>query len=265
MLLFGNRLFAQDTTASSEKKPFRPKYYIQMGAFRPVVSTSLQINGERGPGVIVSLEDNLGFSERPWVFRAEGTANFTKRSGVALTYVKLNRKQDWSVDRDFTIFDTTFSVGAKLGIYFNTTFIAASYKYTIFSKPTWDAGLAVGIRFMQVKVGVDLETQNTSDYAESVTVPAPVPVLGVFGTAYLNDRLRMRYNFDYFTISVQGTRGGVLDNRFALEYYFIKNLGLGAAVNFLSYQVKEIPLEENFDGQIKYSLNGFSFYLTTRF
>ncbi len=236
-----------------------------MGAFRPVVSTSLQINGERGPGVIVSLEDNLGFSERPWVFRAEGTANFTKRSGVALTYVKLNRKQDWSVDRDFTIFDTTFSVGAKLGIYFNTTFIAASYKYTIFSKPTWDAGLAVGIRFMQVKVGVDLETQNTSDYAESVTVPAPVPVLGVFGTAYLNDRLRMRYNFDYFTISVQGTRGGVLDNRFALEYYFIKNLGLGAAVNFLSYQVKEIPLEENFDGQIKYSLNGFSFYLTTRF
>lgn len=255
-------LSAQDTASV---KPFSPKYYIAVGAFRPTVSTSLQINGSNGPGVILSLEDNLGFSERPWLFRIEGTASFTKHSGVALTYVRLNRKQEWTADREVTIFDTTFQAGAKLGIFFNTTFIAASYKYTIFSKPTWDAGLSVGIRYLHVKTGVNLETNNFSDYSESISLPAPVPVFGVFGSAYMSERLRMRYNFDYFSISIKDTKGGVLDNRFALEYYFIKTLGIGAAMNFLSYQVKEIPLEKDFDGKVKYSLNGFLFYVTARF
>jgi len=256
-------LFAQDSITI--KKPFRPRFYLQTGGFRPYVATTLQINGSKGPGAILSLEDNLGFSERPWVFRAEGTANLTKRSGVGLTYVRLNRRNDWTADRDITIFDTTLHAGAKLGVYFNTTFIAASYKYTIFYKPTWEAGLAVGIRYMQIKTGVELKAQNVEDYNESVNIPAPVPVLGIFGAAYLTDAFRMRYSFDYFTLSVEGTKGGVLDNRFALEYYVIKYLGVGAAINFLSYQVKEIPLEKDFDGQVKYNLNGFSFYLTGRF
>ncbi len=211
------------------------------------------------------MEENLGFSDKSWLFRIEGDAKFTKRSGVSLNYVKLNRSQDWSVDRDITIFDTTFSVGADLGIYFNTTFIAASYKYSIFSQEKWDAGLSVGIRHLSIKVGVDLITENNSDYNESVKIPAPVPVFGIFGSADMTDHLRVRYNFDYFTIEVNGVKGGVLDNRFALEYFIIKNLGLGASINFLSYEVKEIPLAEDFDGKIKYSLSGFSFFLSTRF
>lgn len=264
-LLLSNNINAQDTTSSDTKKHFKNQYYITMGAYRPTVSTTLQVNGAKGPGVILSLEDNLGFSEHPWLYRADATANFTKRSGVTMTFVQLNRKQDWEADRDVTIFDTTFSAGAKLGIYFNTMFIAASYKYAVFSNPTWEAGLSVGIRFLQVKTGVNFESENFSDYAESVTVPAPVPVYGIFGSAFLTERLRTKYNFDYFTLEVSGIRGGVLDNRFALEYYFIKNLGLGANVSFLSYQIEEMPLAEDFDGKIKYSMNGFSFYLTAKF
>lgn len=263
LFYFTNSSVAQDTTVI--KKEFQPKYYLNLGVFRPYVATTIQINGSRGPGVVLSLEDNLGFSERPWLFRAEGTAKFTKRSGLALTFINLNRKQEWVADREVTIFDTTFDIGSKLEVFFNTTFIAASYKYSIFSKPTWDAGMAIGIRYLQIKTGVDLQSQNFDDYAESVSVPAPVPVLGLYGAAYLTERLRMRYNFDYFALSVKGTRGSVLDNRFALEYYFIKNLGIGASANFLSYQVKEVPLEKNFDGQIKYSLNGFSFFMAARF
>jgi len=254
-----------DSSASGKKERFKNQYYFTVGAFRPTVSTTLQINGERGPGLIMSLEDNLGFSDKAWLVRAEATANFTKRSGVVVNVVRLNRKQDWETDRDVTIFDTTFHTGTKLGIYFNTFFVAASYKYSIFTKPTWDAGLSIGVRYLQVKTGVSLESNNLSDYAESVSIPAPVPVFGIHGAAFLTEKLRTRYNFDYFAIEVQGIRGAVLDNRFALEYYIIKNLGLGANVSFLSYQIKEMPLAENFEGQVKYSLNGFSFYVAAKF
>lgn len=264
-LITTNFLFAQDTVKTDSKERFKNQYYLTFGAFRPTVATTLQVNGAKGPGVILSLEDNLGFNEHPWLLRADATANFTKRSGVTATFVQLNRKQDWEADRDITIFDTTFSTGSKLGIYFNTLFFAASYKYNIFSHENWEAGLSVGIRYLQVKTGVSFESENFSDYAESVTIPAPVPVFGIHGSAFMTERLRAKYNFDYFTIEISGIQGGVLDNRFALEYYFIKNLGIGANVSFLSYKVEEMPLAEDFEGQIKYSMSGFAFYLTAKF
>src|SRR6187402_2124673 len=67
--------YRQDTTATTGKQRFKNQYFFTVGATRPFVSTTLQVNGSRGPGLVVSLEDNLGFNDRPWLFRAEGIAN----------------------------------------------------------------------------------------------------------------------------------------------------------------------------------------------
>lgn len=123
----------------------------------------------------------------------------------------------------------------------------------------------MGIRFLRVHTGVKLETNNFSNYSASVILPAPVPAFGLFGSAYMTQRLRVLYNFDYFSIAINGIQGAVLDNRFALEYYFIKNLGVGGSLKYMSYQVKELPLSKDFEGEVKYTLSGFSIFFTARF
>jgi hypothetical protein len=114
-------------------------------------------------------------------------------------------------------------------------------------------------------MGLSLQTNNFSGFGESAFLPAPAPVLGMFGSGYMTPKFRGIYEFSYFNVSVQGVRGAVIDSRAALEYYFFKHFGLGGSITFLSYTLKELPLSDNFDGTFKYSLNGFSLYLTSRF
>ncbi|HQV00237.1 MAG: hypothetical protein JNK61_10110 [Bacteroidia bacterium] len=262
--VFVSPAYAQETKHASHK-PVGDRYVLHAGIFRPYVATSLQINNQYTPGTIISLEDDLGFEDRPWLFKVDGYAAITKRSAFKLTYTNLNRKSAWDIDRDINIFDTTFHVGANLDVFFNTTFLSLSYKYNIFTKPTWDAGAAFGIRFLRIKTGAKLETNNFSKFDESVAIAAPAPVFGLYGNAYLNEQLMFRCSFDYFSVSIKGIRGFVIDNNLSLEYYFIKNLGVGAAVNFLAFRIDDLPIGENFDGQIKYNLSGFSLFLAAKF
>jgi hypothetical protein len=258
-------LRAEETDTVKTKKPFHPKYYFYFGAYSPNISTTFILDGKNLPGTLFSLENDAGLDQKPWLFRFDAMGQFTKRSGVTVSFVNVSRGHTWVIDRDVRIRDSTYHVGASLNIYFNTQFYSASYNYFIFSRPEWKAGVSIGVRFLLVKAGVTAETTNHSDHAEGVVIPAPAPVIGLYGTGYMTKRLQFKYNLDYFNISVKGVSAGVLDNRVSLEYYIIKNVGLGGAINYLYYRVREIPIGENFDGEFKYTLNGFNLYAAFRF
>lgn len=272
-----NLAFAQDTTAVKTNVPAetavkqdsvkqkKVNFYVSFGVYQPNVSTIFEVNGNKGPGAVLSLEQNLGFNSNPYLYRTSASVSFKRHSAVELTYVQLNRSNNWEVDREIKIFDTVFDVGAKLDLYVNTAFVSATYKYAIFRKPTWDFGFSAGIRYLQVNMGLSAQTQNFSGVSESAFIPAPAPVFGMFGSGYMTPKFRGIYELSYFNISVEGVRGAVVDSRAALEYYFFKNFGLGGSMTFLSYTLKEVPLADNFDGTFKYSLNGFSLYLTAKF
>jgi hypothetical protein len=272
-----NSILAQDTTtikkdapANTNVKPDSVKhkkvnFYVSFGIYQPNVATIFEVNGNRGPGAVLSLEQNLGFDANPYLYRSSASVSFKRHSAVELTYVQLNRSNSWEVDREIKIFDTVFDVGGKLDLYVNTAFVAATYKYSIFRKPSWEFGFSTGIRYLQVNMGLSASTDRYSGIAESAFIPAPAPVFGMFGSGYMTPKFRGIYEFSYFNISVEGIRGAVVDSRAALEYYFLKNFGLGGSITFLNYTLKEVPLADNFDGTFKYTLNGFSLYLTAKF
>ena len=255
----------ENTINSDSVKQKKVNFYVSFGVYQPNIATVFLVKGNKGPGAVLSLEQNLGFDANPILYRTSASVSFKRHSAVELTYVQLNRGKSWDVDREVKIFDTVFNVGAKIDLYVNTAFVSATYKYAIFRKPTWDFGFSAGIRYLQVNMGLSAQTSNFSGFAESAFIPAPAPVLGIFASGYMTPKFRGIYEFSYFNVSVKGVRAAVVDSRAALEYYFFKNFGLGGSMTFLSYNIKEIPLSENFDGSFKYSLNGFSLYLTSRF
>ncbi len=276
-LLMSSMVFAQETTtlnndsvisdtkANEFYKQKKVNFIVTFGVYQPTVSTILEVNGNRGPGAVLSLENNLGFDANPILYRGSASVSFKRHSAVELTFVQLNRSNNWEADREIKIFDSVFDIGAKVNLYVNSTFISATYKYSIFNKPTWNFGFSAGIRYLQVDMGLSAQTNNFSGFAESAFIPAPAPVLGIFASGYMTPKFRGIYEFSYFNVSVNNVRGAVVDSRAALEYYFFKNFGLGASMTFLSYALKEVPISNNFDGTFKYSLNGFSLYLTSRF
>lgn len=259
------RSIAADTIKSISKKPFAPKFYLYAGVFKANVSTTFLLDGQRGPQFLISLEDDLNFSDNATVASVDGLIKFKKRSSLYMSWYTINRKNEWIADHDITILDSTYHIGADLMLSFKTMFLSASYRYAIFSNPNVNAGLSAGLRYSQITTSIELHTANSTNSSESLYIYAPVPVIGVFIDTYLSKRFEARYNFDYFALNFEGVKMNVFNNKLDVEYFFIKNLGIGTAINFVNYSINEIPLGERFSGDMRYSLHGFSLFLTARF
>lgn len=261
-ILFSTSLSAQRKADSL----FKPRFYLYAGGFAPNVTTSLRFDSKTvHVGTILSLEENLDFDDQPKLFRIDGTAKLSKRSTVALTFLQINRSRDFTVDKEIKYLDTTIDVGASANLYFNTNYWSLSYRYSLFAKPNWSAGLSLGARILTVKTGMSASSIRLGNYTSESELIVPAALIGIHGSAYLTPRFQFRYTWEYLKLNVEGINIYVFDNNLALEYYILKNVGLGASYSNVTFLVRDVPFSDEFTGEIKYSWSGFSLFLAARF
>lgn len=256
------RVSAMDSTKVARMPDY--KYYIYAGSFFPVLETTLRVDGSKA-GTYLNLEDDLKLKGKGVSFRTEAIMQFSPRSSVSLTYFGVFRHGDFDLNRDITIDDSTIHAGAHGNMYFNSRFMGASYRYNIFNSKTWSLGLCTGLRVLNLDMGITLNRNNGSSYSNSFSVFIPVALVGIHGSAYITPRFLARYSFEYFGLTIQGVKGRVIDNRLTLEYYILKNFSLGCSFTNINYNVTDFPLSDKFDGNVGYSITGFSGYVGVRF
>lgn len=265
LLLF----FSFMTGASAQKNAdslFKPRLYLYFGGYVPEIVTSVRFDSKTAHvGTVISLENSLNFDENPKLWRADGIVRATKRSSFALTFLAINRTRSWTIDKDIQFLDTTYTAGSSAHMYFNTNYWGLSYRYSIFVKPTWSAGLSLGARILTVKTGISADSKKFGSYSSNSEMVIPAALLGLHGSAYLMKRLQFRYTWEYLKLNVEGIKIYVFDNNFALEYYILKNVGLGASYSTVTYKVNDIPFNDEFTGQLEYTVSGFSMFIAARF
>ncbi len=255
--------------ANAQKKAdslFKPRFYLYAGGFSPEINTSIRFDSKTARvGTIISLENNLNFDSKPWLFRADGIAKLGKRSTVAMTFLAINRNRSFTLDKDINFMDTTFEVGANASLYFNTNYFSLSYRYNIFAKETWSAGLSLGARVLTVKTGFTANSKKLGSYSSYSSLVVPAALIGIHGSAYLTPRFQFRYTWEYLKLNVEGIDIYVFDNNLSLEYFILKNVGLGASYSNVAFLVKDLPFSDEFTGEIKYNWSGFSLFVAARF
>ncbi|MDI1354558.1 MAG: hypothetical protein PSX36_06555 [bacterium] len=264
-LIFSSLIFIASGQKNADSL-FKPHAYLYFSGYVPEITTSIRFDSKTAHiGTVVSLENSLNFDENPKLWRADGYIRAGKRSAFALTFLSINRNRSWTLERDLKFRDTTFTTGANAKMYFNTNYWGLSYRYSIFSKPTWSAGLSFGLRILTVKTGITAESKLFGSYSSNSQLVVPAALVGFHGAAYLWKRLQFRYTWEFLRLNVEGIKIYVFDNNFALEYFILKNVGLGASYSEVSYRINEIPFSEEFSGQIEYTVSGFSLFLAARF
>ena len=118
------------------------------------------------------------------------------------------------------------------------------------------------LSMVRIKLEYGVNNQN-GEYEKSIAIP--IVLWGFFAEGYMTPRLRGIYTFEMFKLSVEGISGLVYENRFGLEYYFLKNLGAGISYNQILYRIQDIPFSDRFDGDIGYALSGIQLNLHARF
>lgn len=104
---------------------------------------------------------------------------------------------------------------------------------------------------------------NGHSYSAERSVLAPVPLLGVHGTFNSGKHFLFRGTAEYFRLNVNDWDFRTIDARAGIEYYPIKNLGIGADYHFFDTIVRKVP-SGKLDGEIDYKFNAFSLYLAIR-
>jgi hypothetical protein len=265
-LIVNSQSYVSNDTTSNDTIKY-PRLYVSVGGYFPTINTSLKINSDKlGIGSTVVVEDVFNLPSDLSVFRFNALLHVKKRSQFDFYFISLDRKSENILDRDINFKDSVFHANAKINSYFNAQYYAATWRYSFFNKPSWNAGITVGARWLQIGTGLSFEsTNNIPAYSQSVDVGVPTILFGVHGAAYLTPKLLGRYTFEYFQLTIKGIKATVADNRFSLEYYFFKKFGAGFSFASTEYKVVELPLLENFDGEIKFRFSGFAVFLTARF
>lgn len=241
-----------------------PRVYITAGVHDLNLQTELRLDSDIGLGTSISLEDDLKLLNEGFVFQAGGIVRAKRRSQFVFSYTGILRERNVEIDENIDFADTTFYVGAQAKFYFNTYYYSLTWRYSLLEKTNWNAGFSVGLRMVQFKTGLDASF-NGSEYGSESTIGAPALLLGLHGSAYLMPRLLGRYSFEYLQLSVSDISIKILETRASLEYFVLKNVGLGVAYSTNKYLVENIPFNNDFEGRVSFEFGGFSLMASARF
>lgn len=241
------------------------RFNISAGGFFPIVSTTMSFDTKRGGiGTEINMEEALGLTSHPKVFRIDGIYQMTRRSSFKATYFQMDRKQTWTIDKDIKIRDTTFYVDATLKYHFNMQYFGLNYGFSAIANKNFRAGFTTGLRYLYFDAKFEVASNNVNDGVGG-GIGVPVLLFGFNASGNILPRLIGRYDFEFFQLSLPGFKGLVYENRISLEYYFTKNLGLGGSFTSLLYNVKDVPLSNNFNGGFKYTISGLSLFAAFKF
>lgn len=262
LLLVPIGLHAQDYV-DKEGELQTPRVYVTAGSFIPELTTSLRVDSKLGLGTELNLEDLFRLESQMAVFRGGGLVRLSKRSHIAASFTTIRRSNTISLETDLDFGDTTFSAGALATLRFDVNYFSATYRYSLFEKPNWNAGLSAGLRFVQFNTSLDAKF-NQEQFSESAKIGAPAVLFGLHGSAYLTPRLLGRYSWDYFYLEVAGMNLRVVETNVNLQYFITKKLGLGAGYAGSNYKVREIPLSDSFRGEVTFAFEGFTLFASFR-
>lgn len=272
LLLLGAR--QGEAQASSDwvaVKGMDERLRLDLGGFFQKFETTVRIDSETtGLGTEVSLEDDLGLDSNQANFRADGYWRFGRHARLDFAYTGWNRKANHVIDRDITIGDTVYHAGATLDSQLKVSLAELYYGYSFWNTPEFEAGLQLGLTALFNKTQFDGTgtvsggggSTGGSFSSEDRSLTAPVPAIGA----------QLRYTLlpgFLATARIRGS-GATIDNvkasslqwRAGLDYYPWKNVGIGAAYDYM-----DISIEKQVDRTVKldYKYSGPMVYLSLVF
>ncbi|MBS0579285.1 MAG: hypothetical protein JSR36_08495 [Proteobacteria bacterium] len=237
---------------------------VSLGTFLLSTDTRVTLNGTTGDlGTDVNLGRDLGIHDANR-FRVDATWRFFKRHKLRAMYFSNNQRADKSIDRDLTIGDTTYSVGANLHSSVSNKIAELAYEYAFWQGDNYEVTGSVGVHTVKFDFAVSGEGSVNGETvpvsAESATATAPLPVVGARGLWEFSPNWYFDGQVQYFALKIDNIDGHLTDLRAGVTRMFGKHFGIGAGYNQFATRVNlDRP---SFEGSLRWRYSGAMIYIT---
>ena len=261
---------AEDSISSTNASRYLPweKGSVRLGGFVATFNSTVSFGLNNAPGAKINAEDQLGLDSSLSVFRADAMYRPGKslRHEVDFSFAAYDRNGDVTLTRDFTIRNSTFTVGTQVKTTLNFDIIQGSYSYALIQNERMRIALGIGLYVVPLKTGLEfIPTRGQSVSEEGADTTVPLPVIGLRTEFQLLPALYLNAAVDAFYIEITNFKGSMLDVYLGLEYRFWKHFGVGAGYNFTGLHVDAEKSNSdypgaNFVGNVDVSFSGLLVY-----
>jgi hypothetical protein len=237
-------LYSASVVAEVELTPLGEdtRFYIRLGSYLVGYNeTKINISSPYLLGINLDLDDDLGMNTNNQVGRIDGYYRIKGKHSIGFSYYELKHSGTTNAGRVIELPDPddptgsiTIPIGAKVDSFLNTQILRVNYIYNFFISERAGMGLNLGLHTAKIETGIKGELvvgDPASVNGTSVSVTAPLPVLGLKFSYRPLSKLRLMYENNIFFLSYSNYEGLYTDQSLLAEYRFWKWGGIGGGLN----------------------------------
>ncbi len=236
------------------------RFYLRLGSYLVGYNeTKINISSPYLLGINLDLDDDLGMNRNNQVGRIDGYYRIKGKHSIGFSYYELEHSGSVNAGRVIELPDPsdstgsiTIPIGARVDSFLNTQILRVNYIYNFFVSERAGMALNLGLHTAKIETGIKGELvvgDPTSVNGTSVSVTAPLPVLGLKFSYRPLDKLRLMYENNIFFLSYSNYEGLYTDQSLLAEYRFWKwgGIGGGLNINTLKLNAKDDDAERQLD------------------
>ncbi len=235
------------------------RFQVDAGYFRVQMTTGLQLQGNIGPANEVSFERDLGVSDTAGTYWVDATIRMSRRNSFKINYISVRREgQPQSLTRDFTWNDETYRAGLTASGTIGMDLISTYYRFAVSKRDRFEIGVATGLGYLKLEAAIKAQGSLTGpggqvdsvNLDESGSLGVPTGDIGGYFNAWLTKRVVMRGDFLYILIRPADMEASVTDWRLAVDYYPLRNVGLGVQYKYNEFRYQQSLEKGNLGGTV---------------
>lgn len=234
---------------------FVERFKLSAGAFYVINNTNVLVHTHDAEGTDVDLEKDLGINREITTFIVNFQWQISRRSQLAFNYYNVNRSSSHVLEKDIIFKDSTYYTNSSVNAFYNTNMYQVAYSYSIFSKPTWEAGIYIGTHIANAKTGISLKgNNNAASTQNSFGFTAPLPDVGIWGAWAISKRFAFNGSLSYFALTMNNISGRLLAYGANITYKIVKQLDVTLGYTGLDFKIDVV--RSNATGNFKWGYNG---------
>jgi hypothetical protein len=220
--LFQPKDHGRDTRAGS--------LMVRAAAFSGRFSTDIRRDASSGvPGDDIDFEDFLGDSGAQRVLQTEIYYRIGFFHRLKASFFETGRNLQATLQQDFAFGDEVFRAGTEVSSQLDARRFGLLYGYSLVRDTQKELGVQAGIMFSRIELDV---VAADTDQAESATVDAPLPTMGLFGTVALGESWELGAEFGIFALDLDRYSGYSGQASLTLDRLFGESIALGVGFDY---------------------------------
>lgn len=250
----------QDTAGWKIHPYLQDRWNIQLGAFRPDVSTNARLDSATlGVGTSVSFEDDLRFKDRKTLGTFLASLRLGERWRIEGEYFSLSRDSTASINRTIQWGDTVFPVNTTVTASFDSDIYRLSGGYSFVKDGQRELGVALGLHATDFAASLGA----TGFATQARDALAPLPTIGVYGAYAVTPKWLLTGRLDYFSLNYDDYDGSLVNFAAGIEYRFSRHFGIGAGIRHVDYELG--VTKTKYTGRIEYKFTGPTLFAVASF